>query len=317
VNAQAILVYLLLHLAFTAVLPPRRDANPFLFRLMAQAAAELDRRLNRTGDDNIPKTPRELFARGVFAFCLLLVTGLLVGAAADRLIHHSYYVIIGFMLLTASPLGTLKALRRTADALRDGKVETARLLLRPRLDADVNDTDVFGMCRLSVEWAAASFLRHGTGVLFWALLAGGMGAMFYVVCAATGAWFGKGPFGRAARFMARATGFPPTVVTVLIMSFASAFVAGAQPAAALRAGLRRYDAVWGAMAGALGVTLGGPRRMRNGDIIAYPWIGTKTASARLVWQDVQRAAMVLTVSFLILTGLVAACVIVMQIFSRA
>jgi cobalamin biosynthesis protein CobD/CbiB len=60
-----------------------------------------------------------------------------------------------------------------------------------------------------------------------------------------------------------------------------------------------------ALAGALGVTLGGPRRHENGHTIGHGWIGPAGTSARLGTAEVRRGALLLMVVFMIAIALVA------------
>jgi adenosylcobinamide-phosphate synthase len=61
-----------------------------------------------------------------------------------------------------------------------------------------------------------------------------------------------------------------------------------------------------AMAGGLGVTLGGPLRYENGFIMENKWIGSKESSARLSVADLKRAALLYFVFFLCVVVFISA-----------
>ncbi len=116
--------------------------------------------------------------------------------------------------------------------------------------------------------------------------------------------------GAGAMFTTRSSHAAPAPIAGTILTLAAAFVPGANPLRALTTMARDSrnrgapGAGWteSAVAGALGLSLAGPRRYR-GEVVRGPWIGS--GRARATPADITRAVYLFAVACLIAIGLTA------------
>ena len=115
---------------------------------------------------------------------------------------------------------------------------------------------------------------------------------------------------RAANALNRVLSYVPAALGGIVMAIAAVFVPTARPFRALRMTFREgartlfLASQWteAAMAGALGLALGGPVRYA-GAAVSLPWIGD--GRARAMPQDISRAAYLFAVTALLTVAIVA------------
>jgi cobalamin biosynthesis protein CobD/CbiB len=272
-----LLVFFLLHFITGLFLPSARYGGPLLFVILKNAGIETDRRLNRD-----TRAPGDLFLRGTLVVCILATLGGLLGhiVKSAGTGPYGWAITLAFLACVAGAMQPLNLLRRFAK------------------------NDDFAVARRALELSALSLCTWFTGPLFWFAVLGAPGAALYVTFAALREAFGDDDaahafFGMPVRLLDRMFNFIPALLTAMILALAAVFVSRASPARALdtasRARLRDMPAA--ALAGALGVTLGGPPRA---------WIGPKGSSAKVTAEDVGRGAMIHFVFFLCAMAIVSA-----------
>lgn len=286
---------------------------PVLWHLAERAGEELVRRLNR------PRTPREMFFRGAFLPLIMAGFGFFIGYAATRVAEHPFgwLATLGLMLTCVSPLSPVRLLQRIAKA--EGPVDraAAAVLLRPVLRDRFEQWDAHTLTRRALETAVMQMNLFFVMPLFWFLVGGAPVMMLAVMLSAVAIAAETAadgtpdqPFVRMVRGIASVFEAVPGWLTGFLVIFAAIFVSRSWPLRAIRIAIaqtaryypRRQGMAVAALAGALGVTLGGPRRHENGHTIAQGWIGPEGSSARISPADAQRAALIGLVIFLTITA---------------
>lgn len=311
-----ILLFCVLHLLLSPLVPPR---PPALWYLAERAGEELVRRLHK------PRSARELFFRGTLLPLVMAGLGLLIGLAAVNLAQHPFGWVATLALLFAcvSPLAPVKLLQKVARAAGPVDRAAVAVLLRPLLRDRFDHTDEHALARRGLETAATHLNLFFVMPVLWFIVGGAPLLMVTVmlsavaVAAESAADGSHGqPFVRSVRAVASIFEAIPAWITGLLIILAATFVSRSWPLRALRVAVtqtgqcrpRRQGMPIAALAGALGVTLGGPRRHENGHTIAQGWIGPKDSSARIPVADLQRAALIGMVVFLVITALLALAV---------
>ena len=271
-----ILIALFLDLLFG---DPRGFPHPA--RMMRRFALALEPSLRR-----MIKSPREaglLAAVMVIGLSGLSAWGLLKLAASVHPWAHTVLSIwIFYTALSARPLADQAA--EVYRSLEVGNLPLARKRVSEMVRRDTDRMDREEVARAAIE----SVARHGVdGVmapLLCAFLFGPLGVILYKSTDALDAAFGHKngqyyDFGRFSAWLDRLANWLPARVTVLFMAMA-AMLLGMRPLAALRVS-RRDGGVQentnaalpeAAMAGALGIQLGGPV-FRGGSFDPQPFMG--------------------------------------------
>ncbi len=201
----------------------------------------------------------------------------------------------------------------TARAIAEDGLDSARRSLVAQGGREVADLDLHGVARGAIEEAAVTFVRGIVAPVFWYLLLGLPGLISTATVSALRRAAGGTPgseFGAAARRLDTALNFVPARLAAVFFALAAAFVPSAHPWSATKTMARDANKApsandgWpvAALAGALGVSLGGPRRFGEG-ASSHAWIGTGRARASA--HDVRRAIHVIVLACLIQLGLVA------------
>ncbi len=308
------LVFLLLHLVLSPFARPR---PPALWLLAERASEELVRRLNKKN-----RSARELVARGIFLTLAMAGFGVLIGIAAQRLAQYPLGWIATFLLLcvTVSAMGPIRLLQRGARA--EAPIDRAAVssLLRPIVRDSFDHADAHTLARRTLETGVVGANLFFIMPLFWFLLGGAPAMMVAVMVSAlavaaedTADGDARQPFVRVVRGISGWFEIIPAWISGLLVSCAALFVSRAKPARALSVMFaqartfrpRRQGVPVAALAGALGVTLGGPRRHENGHTVAHGWVGAKGTSARVPRGDLQRAALVQLVVFMLVLVTIA------------
>ena len=201
-----------------------------------------------------------------------------------------------------------------ARALADGGLLAGREAVRHIVGRDPASLDAHGVARAAIESLAENFSDGVVAPVFWYLVLGLPGLFAYKMANTLDSMIGhRTPhylaFGWAAARFDDLANFVPARISGVLIAAAAFFARDGRPSRALLIMLRdgrkhrSLNAGWpeGAMAGALGLALAGPRRYAEG-VVADPWVGEGTARAAPA--DIARALMIYRNACLIEWGLV-------------
>lgn len=308
------LLFCLLHLLSAPFARPR---PPMLWLLAERACEELVRRLNKKS-----RSARELSVRAFFLTMAMAVFGALIGFAAHRIATYPMGWVATLLLVwvTVSAMGPVRLLQQGARA--EAPIDRAAIasLLRPIVRDSFDHADAHTLARRTLETAVVGLNLFFMMPLFWFLLGGTPALMVAVMVSALAVAAedvvdgdSQQPFVGVVRGISGWFEIIPAWLTGLLVAVAALFVSRARPRQALAVMFsqartfrpRRQGVVVAALAGALGVTLGGPRRHENGHSVAHGWVGAKGTSARVPRGDLQRAALMQLVVFMLTMMIVA------------
>lgn len=235
--------------------------------------------------------------------------------------HHFGWIVELFLLVAMIDQGRRYVRVRAVNAaFAAGDLEAARRAIEPLVARDPGRMDDHGVARAAVEAAAEGFDRGVVAPAFWYALFGFPGlAVCRAVAVMNEAIGHRAPryraFGMAAARLDDILELIPARLAGLFLALAATFAPTGRPGRALKVMIgqagrhRSLNAGWpvAAMAGALDVTLAGPRHYA-GLTSDDAWIGTGTA--RLRGRDVGRALYLYAVACLINAGWLAALVLV-------
>jgi adenosylcobinamide-phosphate synthase len=229
-----------------------------------------DRRLNR--DSDTPEARRRAGAITVLA--LLAIVGVV-----SIVIERSLLVLPFGILALAVIASTLLAQRSlfvhiadVADALEDGDIDTARQAVARVVGRDTAELDEAGVARAAIESLAENFSDGVVGPALWMVVAGLPGAAFYKAINTADSMIGHRDeryrdFGQTAAKLDDFVNLPSSRLSAFLI-VASAYVTKGASASsgwkAVRRDASRHASPnagypEAAMAGALGLALGGPR----------------------------------------------------------
>lgn len=250
---------------------------------MGQLIAWLDRRLNH--DDASPEPRRRA---GAVALLVLLVV---VGAVAF-IVEQTLLLLPFGLLFAAVAASTMLAQRslavhvgQVADALDDGGIDAGRKAVAHIVGRDTAELDQAGVARAAIESLAENFSDGVVAPTFWMVIAGLPGAALYKAINTADSMIGHRTeryqdFGRTAAQLDDIFNLPASRLTALLIVAAAYLTKGASASAA-------WQAMWrdsskhaspnagypeAAMAGALGLSLAGPR-VYHGAITDGAWMG--------------------------------------------
>lgn len=250
---------------------------------MGQMIAWLDRRLNH--DDASPEPRRRA---GAVALLVLLVV---VGAVAF-IVEQTLLLLPFGLLFAAVAASTMLAQRslavhvgQVADALDDGGIDAGRKAVAQIVGRDTAELDQAGVARAAIESLAENFSDGVVAPTFWMVIAGLPGAALYKAINTADSMIGHRTeryqdFGRTAAQLDDIVNLPASRLTALLIVAAAYLTKGASASAA-------WQAMWrdsskhaspnagypeAAMAGALGLSLAGPR-VYHGAITDGAWMG--------------------------------------------
>lgn len=277
----------------------------------------LDLKLNREKRGEMDRA-----VRGALAVLLVVMsTGALGFGVAWLSLHHPLGWIIElsmvFFLLAAR--GLYDHVRDVAKALKISD-EAGREAVSHIVGRDVTRLDRHGVARAAIESAAENFSDGVVAPVFWYVLFGAPGLFIYKAVNTMDSMIGhRTPryraFGMTAARLDDVLNLIPARLAGLFIVIGAVFAPGGHPGAALKVMLRdagRHrspNAGWpeGAMAGALGLALAGPRRYAS-ETVNDPWIGDGTA--RATTKDIRRTLYLYVVACLINAGWVAAIAVI-------
>jgi adenosylcobinamide-phosphate synthase len=281
---------------------------------LGELVAWLDRKLNRERRSAVDRAIRG----GLMVLALVVLAGLLGWGLAwlARAIPHGFLLELLAIVLLIDQRAVHDQVRRVGAALSRDNPRVARDELAALSGSDDTRQDAHAVARTAIEIAARSFAFGVVAPTFWYALFGLPGLVVLRAIAVIDDVIGE-PSDRHRAFGFTATRLNEVMVLVpaplagLFILIASLFVPTAKPGRAVRAMLERAGPYrsramgWpvGAMAGALGLALAGPRRQASG-VAQSPWVDAGTARASPL--DVRRALFLLAVACLINGAWVAA-----------
>jgi adenosylcobinamide-phosphate synthase len=250
---------------------------------MGQLITWLDRRLNR--DDASPEARRR--AGGVALLVLLVVVGLVALVVEQTLLLLPLGLL--FAAIAASTMlaqhSLLVHVGQVADALEDGGLEAGREAVAHIVGRDTAGLDQAGVARAAIESLAENFSDGVVAPAFWMVIAGLPGAALYKAINTADSMIGHRTerhqdFGRTAAQLDDIVNLPASRLSALLIVAAAYLTKGASASAAWQAtwrdGPKHASPNAGhpeaAMAGALGLSLAGPR-VYDGAITDGAWMG--------------------------------------------
>jgi adenosylcobinamide-phosphate synthase len=276
--------------------------------------AALDRLLNRDTADAYCR-------RGAGIVAILLLLGI-VGAIAfvvERELLRLPFGLIGVAVIASTLIAQRSLHQHVADvatALEQGGVIAGRAAVAKIVGRDVGALDAAGVARAAIESLAENFSDAVVAPVFWMAIAGLPGAALYKAINTADSMIGhRTPrheaFGWAAARLDDLVNLPASRLSALLLVAAAALHKNAAAAAAWRAVLRdasRHRSPnagypEAAMAGALGLSLAGPR-VYGGVIIDGATMGDGRRDATAA--DIRRALTLYRYADAILIALVAA-----------
>lgn len=260
-------------------------------------ARRADRRLNRPH-----RSARSRKMRGALVVLVLVplaAIGGLYAAEFCRGIADGWIVeaiLISTCVGLQRPLMNAGALRR---ALARKSIDRARAILGRVVGYETDTVDEHGLARGSVEIFAVRLCDGLVGPVFWYLIGGLPGLFVYRVATALADELvhpteKHAAFGTTANAMDRLMNLLTAPVSAILIVVGTLFAPTARPIAAIRGMIggatagRSPREGWtqGAVAGALGLSLSGPRR-HDGTVSPGAWIGDGRARANST--DIARA----------------------------
>lgn len=281
-------------------------------RLAFRFCNAADARLNRTRRGDLDR-----LLRGALVVAALV----LIAACAGLLVEWVGAQGRGWLLELLALLCGLRGraawtrVRAVRRALETGGAVAGQQAIQGLTRRHVFGLDEHGVARAAVEAAARAFDRKLVAPVFAYALLGVPGLLVWTALDGADAALGSPGvrherFGLTAATLDDALNALPARLAALLLALAAPFIGTGTGGGAFRAlarDARRHPSLnmgWpiAAMAGALGLSLGGPHR-DGGVVITEAWIGD--GRARVTAADIGRALALYAVAGLILAGLVA------------
>jgi adenosylcobinamide-phosphate synthase len=304
-EALTIILLALVGDGIIAGLPGFRNVLASPIAAMAALARGLDRRLNRP-----QRSASNRKFRGAVAAVFMLALGFGIGAGLEELASRVPRGWMWEVLLATTMLTYRRGMdtsRNIGKALDRNEPDAARILLGREVSFDTPHEDAHGLARGAIETCAMRLCDGAVAPVFWYVVLGlpGLIAFRAVNVMAQALGDRSGAFGMTAARLDRVFNIVLAPICGVVISISAAFAPTANPVQAFKVmgaavrGRGSLVAPWtmGAMAGALGLTLGGPRRDRS-----EPWIGG--GRARALPQDIGRAIFIYAVAGMITAGAV-------------
>jgi adenosylcobinamide-phosphate synthase len=234
----------------------------------------LDRRLNRDADN-----PTRRKAAGVLALAAIVGLPLAVAFAAQGLLLLLPLGVIAVAVLAATLIAQVSLhdhVARVAGALEQGGLEAGRKAVSHIVGRDPDSLDEAGVARAAIESLAENFSDGVVAPALWLAVGGLAGGAAYKAINTADSMIGhRTPrhrdFGYAAARLDDLVNLPASRLTALLIVGAAALTEGASAEGAWNtvwrdaSRHRSPNAGWpeAAMAGALGLSLAGPRVYRG------------------------------------------------------
>lgn len=274
---------------------------------MGRLISYFDARLNR--ESAAPETRRR--AGAIALFLLLAVVGAIAFALETALLLIPFGVIaVGILCSTFIAQRSLYLhVANVADALDSGNLAKARREVAHIVGRDTDELDEAGVARAAIESLAENFSDGVVSPVFWISLAGMTGGALYKAINTADSMIGHlterhAAFGAAAAKLDDLFNLPASRLAALWLVLA----AGVHREGSVKAAFavmrrdgtkhRSPNAGWpeAAMAGALGLKLGGPRDY-HGATADEPWIGD--GSGEVTAADIRRALKLYIIAWII------------------
>lgn len=286
--------------------------------VIGRAIDFFERKLNRP-----QRSPADRAVRGALVVLIMVICAGAIGWAVSWLgLNHDFgWILETFLVLFLLAQRSLyDHVRRVALGLRQGGLEGGRLAVAHIVGRDTTQLDEHGVARAAIESCAENFNDGVVAPVFWFVLFGMPGLLIYKTVNTMDSMIGHRTerlraFGMTAARLDDVLNLIPARLSGLFIVIAAAFAPQGRPLKAL--GIMWRDAGkhcspnagWpeAAMAGALGLALGGPRKYAEGQL-NEPWIGDGRARAEI--GDIRRALYVYFVACLINAMWVAALAVV-------
>jgi adenosylcobinamide-phosphate synthase len=288
-----------------------RIPHPVVFA--GRAIAFFDRKLNRE-----TRSEGARRVRGVITVILCVGAAAALGALAAAILRGSLLGTAVEILLIATFVAQKSLFEHVAAvgvALQEGGLEAGREAVRHVVGRDPTSLDRHAVARAAIESLAENFSDGVVAPVFFYLLLGLPGLFAYKMANTLDSMIGHATaryrsFGWAAARFDDLLNLVPARLSALLLTAAAIFLRGAHPGRAFKIMLRdgrkhqSPNAGWpeAAMAGALALSLAGPRRYAWG-VVRDPWLGEGTARAAVA--DIARALNLYRLACLVEAGLIA------------
>jgi adenosylcobinamide-phosphate synthase len=289
----------------------RRVPHPVV--LAGRAITWFDQKLNR---EALPFAERR--RRGIAVLVVLAVAGIVLGWTVELVLRSS---LIGLAIeaVVAAVFFAQKSLidhvANVGRELETGSLERAQLAVADIVGRDVTVLDESAVARAAIESAAENFSDGVVAPAFWFLLLGLPGLLLFKVVSTADSMIGyRSPryeaFGWASARFDDVLNYVPARLSALLLSWA-ALLSGRDGGAARRAAVadasrhKSPNAGWpeAALAGALGLALGGPRRYGE-TAVDGAWLN-EAGRAGAGPADIRRAIRLIDTAWAIMLVLIA------------
>ena len=294
------LLLLLLGMALEPLLGEARGPLarlPHPVRLIGGLIAALDRKLNRDERSFADRRLRGVLVVAVVAGLAAAVGWVISWAGAQ--VPFGWLLELAAIISLLAQRSLFRYVRAVALALSERGLDAGRAEVAHIVGRDVRQLDEHGVARAAIESCAENFSDGVVAPVFWYVLFGLPGMLAYKAVNTMDSMLGYRnerylAFGWAPARLDDVMNLVPARLSGLLLSGAAALVPETDAPGGFRTMLRDArlhrspNAGWpeAAMAGALGLSLAGPRRY-PGLVVNDPWIGSGTARATA--RDVARA----------------------------
>lgn len=266
-----------------------------------------DQKLNRENRSDLNRTIRG-FVVVVIIVSLCGMIGFLVSWFGQ---HYPFgWAVELFLVISLIAQRSLFSyVRRVGLALKEGGLNEGRIAVSHIVGRDPDQLDEHGVVRAAIESLAENFGDGVVAPVFWYVLFGFPGLLIYKAVNTMDSMIGHKSerykaFGFSAARLDDILNLIPARLAGLWIFIGSFFVPTSSPFKSLKIMFRDArkhrspNAGWpeGAMAGALDLSLAGPRKYREGQV-NDPWIGD--GRARLLPKDIKRALQVYVAACLV------------------
>ncbi len=290
-----------------------------LFRLLphpvvviGRLIGRLDKRLNKP---SLPEAERK--TRGVVLVVLMVALALAVGGAiafVARAVPHLWLIEVFAAATLIAQRALFDHVDDVARALEHNGLEAGRYAVSRIVGRDPQSLDEHGVARAAIESLAENFADAVVAPVFWFVVLGLPGLLLYKTVNTLDSMVGYRndkyrAFGWASARLDDLLNLIPARLSGLIIALAALFAARGNPLRALGTMVRDAghhkspNSGWpeAAMAGALGLALGGPRKY-PGLVVDEKWIGQGRARATVA--DIDRALHLFSAACLVNAGAV-------------
>lgn len=290
-----------------------------LFRLLphpvvviGRVIGALDKRLNKPA---LPEADKRL--RGVLLVAVMVALALGIGFAiafAARAVPHLWLLEVFVAATLVAQRSLFNHVDDVARALQHTGLEAGRYAVSRIVGRDPQSLDEHGVARAAIESLAENFSDAVVAPAFWYVLLGLPGLLLYKTVNTLDSMVGYRndkyrAFGWASARLDDGMNIVPARLAGVVIALAALFAARGNPIRAVTTMVRdaRHhkspNSGWpeAAMAGALGLALGGPRKY-PGLVVDEKWIGSGRARATVA--DIDRALHLFSAACLVDAGLV-------------